>query len=150
MTIERRWFAVALLALLSSPLLAAECSTTIQGNDAMQFNKSSITVPASCAEFTVTLEHTGNLPRNVMGHNWVLTTTADMQAAAANGMQAGLDNNYVDPGDARILAHTRVIGGGESASVTFDVAPLRSGGPYSYFCSFPGHSALMKGTLKVQ
>lgn len=117
MAMKARWFAAVSVALLSSPLLAAECSTTIQGNDAMQFDKSSITVPASCAEFTVTLEHTGKLPRNVMGHNWVLTTTAHMQAAAANGIQAGLDNNYVDPGDARVLAHTRVIGGDRKSVV---------------------------------
>lgn len=147
---KRQCFAVALLALFSPPLLAAECSATIEGNDMMQYNKSSITVPASCTEFTVHLKHVGTLARNVMGHNWVLTKTADMHAVDADGLKAGLDNNYVKPGDPRVVAHTKVIAGGESTSVTFEVAPLKSGGPYSFFCSFPGHIGLMNGTLTVE
>lgn len=147
---KMQWLGLALLAFASTPLLAAECSTTIEGNDMMQFNTSSITVPASCTEFTVTLKHVGKLARNVMGHNWVLTKTADMQAVEADGIKAGLDNNYLKPDDARVIAHTKIIGGGESASVTIDVAALKTGGPYSFFCSYPGHSGLMKGTLKVE
>ncbi|MGV2904933.1 azurin, partial [Achromobacter sp. AGC25] len=83
------------------------------------------------------------------GHNWVLTTTADMQGAVNDGMAAGLDNDYVKKGDARVLAHTKVIGGGQTDSVTFDVSKLAAGTDYTYFCSFPGHFALMKGTLKL-
>ena len=44
---------------------------------------------------------------------------------------------------------TKVIGGGESDSVTFDVSKLAAGQDYTYFCSFPGHFAMMKGTLKL-
>jgi azurin len=51
--------------------------------------------------------------------------------------------------DARVIAHTKVIGGGETDSVTFSTAALKAGEAYSYFCSFPGHSALMKGTLTL-
>ncbi|MNR67194.1 Azurin [compost metagenome] len=51
--------------------------------------------------------------------------------------------------DARVIAHTKVIGGGQSDSVTFDVSKLAAGTDYTYFCSFPGHFALMKGTLKL-
>lgn len=147
---KRQWFALALLAFASTPLLAAECSTTIEGNDMMQYDKSSITVPASCDQFTVKLVHTGKLAANVMGHNWVLTKPNDMKAVEADGIKAGLENNYIKPNDPRVIAHTEVIGGGESTSVTFDVAPLKSGGPYSFFCSFPGHAALMKGELTVE
>ena len=42
-----------------------------------------------------------------------------------------------------------MIGGGESTSVTFDVSKIKDGGPYEFFCSFPGHAALMKGTISV-
>ena len=70
-------------------------------------------------------------------------------AVAADGMTAGVDAQYVKPGDARIVAHTDMIGGGETTSVTFDVAKIRDGGPYQFFCSFPGHSMLMKGKLVV-
>ncbi|MDT4872980.1 Azurin [compost metagenome] len=85
-----------------------------------------------------------------MGHNWVLTTAADMQGAVTDGMAAGLDKNYVKDGDTRVIAHTKIIGSGEKDSVTFDVAKLKAGEQYAFFCSFPGHSAMMKGTLEVK
>ena len=52
------------------------------------------------------------------------------------------------PGDARVLAFTEVIGGGESNSVTFDLAALTDS-ESTYFCSFPGHWTVMKGVLKI-
>lgn len=144
----RHLFAIGLLG-LSAPALAAECKVTVDSTDAMQFVTKSLVVPASCKNFTITLKHTGKLPRNVMGHNLVLGKAADMAAINADGMKAGLDNQYVKPGDARVIAATKVIGGGESTSVSFPVAKLKAGESYTYFCSFPGHSALMKGTLTV-
>ncbi|AEB84756.1 azurin [Alicycliphilus denitrificans] len=128
---------------------AADCATEINGNDAMQYDKTSISVPASCKQFTVTLKHTGKLPKATMGHNWVLAKTADMQGVVADGVAAGLGKNYVKDGDTRVLAHTKVVGGGESDAVTFATSALKAGGPYSYFCSFPGHSVVMKGSLAL-
>ena len=136
-------------ALLTAPAMAATCDTEIEGNDALQFSKSSIAVPQSCKQFTVKLKHTGKLPKAAMGHNWALTKTSDYQAAAADGMAAGLDKNYVKAGDARVIAHTRIVGGGETDSVTFETAKLKAGDAYTFFCSFPGHSGVMKGTLSL-
>lgn len=130
-------------------LAAAACSVDVQGNDAMQFNTKSIAVDKSCKEFTVNLTHPGKLPKASMGHNWVLTTQADMQKVATDGMAAGLDKDYVKPGDPRVIAYTKVIGGGEKASVTFDVSKLKAGEKYAFFCSFPGHWAIMKGELTL-
>jgi azurin len=79
----------------------------------------------------------------------VLTKDADKQGVATDGMGAGLAQDYVKAGDTRVIAHTKVIGGGESDSVTFDVSKLTPGEAYAYFCSFPGHWAMMKGTLKL-
>ena len=118
----------------SKPATVADCATTIEGNDAMQFNADAITVPASCAEFTINLKHVGTMPVNAMGHNVVVAAAPE----------------YVKADDARIIAHTRMIGGGESAAVTFDVAKLKEGGPFKFFCSFPGHLSLMQGSLQVQ
>jgi azurin len=146
----RKLIALALLAVLSTPLMAAECATTIEGSDAMQFNQKTITVPKTCKTFTVTLKHTGKLPKTAMGHNWVLTHSADESAVIADGMKAGAANSYEKPGDTRIIAHTKLIGGGEADSTTFNVAKLKAGESYAYFCSFPGHAALMKGTLSLK
>lgn len=139
-------FAPLLLAV--SPAFAA-CSVAIDGNDAMQFDTKNIDVPKSCRDFTVRLAHSGKLAKNVMGHNWVLAKSADVRGIANDGMAAGLDNAYIKPGDARVIAYTAVIGGGESTSVTFAVNMLAADGEYSFFCSFPGHWSLMKGRLKI-
>ena len=115
----------------------------------MQFNVKNIEVPKSCKTYTITLNHVGKMPKSSMGHNIVLTATADATAVAADGMKAGAAADYVKAGDTRVLAHTKVIGGGESTSVTFDVSKLKAGADYTYFCSFPGHSFIMKGSLKL-
>jgi azurin len=138
-----------LLAGLSSQVWAADCSVEISSNDAMQFDKTSISVPQSCKQFTVKLKHSGKMAKNVMGHNWVLTKTADMQGVASDGIAAGLDKSYLKVGDARVIAHTKVVGGGESDTVSFAPSKLKAGEAYSFFCSFPGHSGIMKGTVQV-
>lgn len=145
----RKLFAVALLCLLSTPLLAAECATTIEGNDAMQYDKQTITVPSTCKTFAVTLKHVGKLPKTAMGHNWVLSHSSDKDGVIADGMKAGAANSYEKPNDARIIAHTKLLGGGESDTVTIDIAKLKKGETYAYMCTFPGHAALMHGTLSI-
>lgn len=145
----RQVLALALLGLSATPLWAADCSATIDGNDAMQYDQKNITVPKTCKQFTVTLKHTGKLPKASMGHNWVLSTAADESAIIADGMKAGAEQNYVKPNDARVIAHTKLIGGGESDSISFAVSKLKAGEAYAYFCTFPGHAALMKGTLTL-
>ncbi len=47
-----------------------------------------------------------------------------------------------------MLASTKVVGGGESATVTFPTSILKKGGAYSYECTFPGHNSVMRGVLK--
>jgi len=141
---------IAALSLTASgPLLAAQCTAEISGNDAMKFDKTVIEVSKSCKEFTLNLKHVGKLPKASMGHNWVLTKTADMQGVANEGITAGPANDYIKPNDARVIAHTKLIGGGETASVKFPVSKLEPAGAYSFFCSFPGHVALMKGEVKL-
>jgi azurin len=145
----RKLIAIALLGLLSTPLMAAECATTVEANDAMQFNVKTITVPKTCKTFAVTLKHTGKLPVTAMGHNWVLSHSADEAGVIADGMKAGAANSYEKPGDARIISHTKLIGGGQSDTATLNVSKLKAGEQYAYFCTFPGHAALMKGTLSL-
>jgi len=127
---------------------ADPCQLEISANDQMQYDKQTLTVPASCKEVTLTLRHTGKLPREAMGHNWVLVNAADFNAVASTGMSAGLGNDYVAPGDKQVLAHTKTIGGGQTTSVTFPTSILKPGGDYRYLCTFPGHNALMRGTFK--
>lgn len=130
--------------------VVTDCATEIEGTDAMQYNVSSIVVPSSCEDFKITLKHTGTLPVTAMGHDVVITRQSDMQAVDADGIAAGAAAGYVKPDDARVIAHTSLIGGGETTSVSFPVSKIQGDGPYVFFCSFPGHSALMKGSISVQ
>ena len=127
--------------------VVADCATTLEANDAMQYSANAIVVPASCAQFTINLKHVGTMPVAAMGHNVVVSKEADMAAIAADGAGAGPE--YLKAGDTRVIAQTKMLGGGESTSVTFDVAKVKDGGPFKFFCSFPGHLALMQGSLEV-
>lgn len=132
----------------SSPALVENCATTLESNDAMKYNADSITVPASCTTFTIHLKHVGTMPVGAMGHNVVVAKQADMSGIAADGMTVTPEHLKAD--DARVIAHTAMIGGGGTSSLSFDVALIKDGGPYRFFCSFPGHLALMQGSLQVQ
>ncbi|WP_085630938.1 MULTISPECIES: azurin [unclassified Pseudomonas] len=142
--------AVSLLALASGQLMAAECKTTVDSTDQMSFNTKAIEIDKSCKTFTVELTHSGSLPKNVMGHNLVISKEADMQPIATDGLAAGIDKNYLKEGDARVIAHTKIIGAGEKDSLTIDVSKLTAGQAYGFFCSFPGHISMMKGTVTVK
>lgn len=147
----RTTFAILALAgwMLCGTASGQECAQTIEGNDLLQFNLAEVRVSASCDEITITLQHVGSLPANVMGHNWVLTTTADYMPVATAGQAAG-PPGYMPEGDPRVIADTDLIGGGESSSVTFDLSGLEPGGDYTYFCTFPGHYVLMNGKFIIE
>src|SRR6202047_1924618 len=119
-------------ALAAAPYAHAAdpCQLEISGNDLMQYDKPELSAPATCKQITVTLHHSGKLPKEAMGHNWVLVNAADVTAVATAGMGAGLASDFVAPGDQRVLAHTQTVGGGESTSVTFPTSILKKGGAY--------------------
>ena len=127
---------------------AGNCATTVESNDNMQFNTKDIQVSKACKEFTITLKHTGTQPKSGMGHNIVISKAEDMDGVLKDGAAAGADADYVKAGDARVVGHTKLIGGGEEASVTVDPAKLADGS-YKFYCSFPGHGALMNGTVTL-
>jgi azurin len=137
--------------LLGTPAQAAKlCKLEISGNDMIQYDKKQLKVGADCTQVELTLTHTGKLPAASMGHDWVLVKADDMTAVASDGLAAGAANDYVKKDDARVIAHTKVIGGGESASVTFATSALKKGQSYKYLCTFPGHNALMSGDFTIE
>lgn len=148
-TLTKATLALALLGAASFAHAAPNCTVKLQGNDAMQFDLKTATVSASCPKITIELVHTGKLNAQVMGHNVVVTQTADVNAVSSAGMKAGAAAQYVPKGDPKVVAATAVIGGGASTSVSFAGNKLKPGGDYTYFCSFPGHAGIMKGQLVV-
>ena len=101
-------------------------------------------------ELTVNLTTISSLPATAMSHNWVLLTQETDAEAFNKAAIKAKANDYVAPEmENQVLQNTGLVGGGETASVTFS-APENTG-DYEYICSFPGHfSAGMKGVLSVQ
>ena len=123
------------------------CKLDITANDLIQYDKKELKVAGDCTQVELTLKHSGKLPITAMGHNWVLVNTPDANAVANAGLAAGAKNDHVQAGDKRVIAHTKLIGGGQTATVTFPTSALKKGGDYTYLCTFPGHSAIMRGKL---
>ncbi|WP_136481623.1 azurin [Cognatitamlana onchidii] len=121
-------------------------SIILTSNDAMQFNKKEIKVKAG-AKVTLTLKHVGKMDKSVMGHNFVLLKQGVDLVAFGNKAATKKETDYIPSGTDDIIAHTKLIGGGETAVIEFD-APAK--GVYDFLCSFPGHYALMKGKFIVE
>lgn len=147
-----RWIlgaALAMTLLFPGEAEARSCAVTVEVRDSLNFSLKEITVDSSCESFSLTLKHAGKMPVSSMGHNWVLTRTEDFDGAVTDGQMSGADNNFVKPGDERVLAATKVIGGGEETTISFDPSLLKPGDDYTFFCSFPAHFVLMRGKLIV-
>ena len=140
---------IVLLAVTSVSAQAA-CDFDIPVNDTMLFSIQEMVAESSCETITVTIHHEGKLPKTVMGHNWTLSKTEDLQGIAMDGMNAGLDNNYIKPGDERVIAHTELVGSGEQDSISFSPSELTPGEDYSFFCSYPGHWSVMRGKFVLK
>ena len=119
-------------------------NVVLNSNDQMKFDKKIIRV-SSNQKVTLTLNHNGKFPAISMGHNFVLIKKdVDVNEYALRA--AGARNSeYIPEGDNEI-AYTRMLGGGESDTITFD-AP--EPGKYVFICSFPGHYQLMMGEFIV-
>ena len=136
-------------ALVLSTSAFADCSVSIKVGDSLAYDTDAIEVPASCDEVTVTIEHTGTLPAQAMGHNWVRAADTDWESVASAGTASGFEGNFVPAGADRVIASTKLVGGGESDSVTFSTAGMESGSGYTFICSFPGHWSVMRGSFKL-
>ena len=121
-------------------------NVAITSNDGMRFDVRKINV-SSGQKVRVTLTHTGKLDKRIMGHNVVFLKNGVKPSAFAVKAAAARDNDYIPKGTTEVIAHTKMIGGGETTVIEF-IAP--EAGTYNYICSFPGHYAMMKGKLIVE
>ena len=120
---------------------------SIAGNDLMQFDTKEIKVPAG-SKVRLTLTHSGQLAKAAMGHNFVLLSQGIVLEDFATSAMQATDSDYIPAGsEDAVIAHTKLIGGGESDTIEFD-AP--AAGSYDFLCTFPGHFALMQGKFIVE
>lgn len=137
------------LALQAPSAGAVECAVDISGGDSLSYSRASIAVPRACEAFTIRFAHRGIRPRETMGHNWVLSTLGHMQGVVDDGLIAGAQRHYLKPDDERVLASSRMLGGGESEELRFDTGRLRPDEVYVFFCTFPGHASRAKGLIRL-
>lgn len=96
------------------------------------YDKNELRAPAN-SRITLTFKNTADANSGLL-HNWVLVRPGTADAVANDGIAAGEANDYIKPGDNRVIVHTKMIKPGESDTITFDAPPA---GTYDYICTFP-------------
>ncbi|MCP2026092.1 azurin [Flavobacterium sp. HSC-32F16] len=133
----------------SAPIAAPteENVLVIEGNDQMQFNTNELKAVAG-KPIKLTLKHVGKIPKEAMGHNLVILQEGTDEAAFALKANDAKATDYIPESEkASIIAHTKLLGGGEEDTIEFTIDKK---GTYKFICSFPGHVAMMKGVLIVE
>ena len=72
------------MLLFATAVHGKNCALQIAGNDMMQYDKKVLQVDSSCQQVTVTLTHSGQLPK-----------AADKEATVAAGVTAGPQHGYL-------------------------------------------------------
>lgn len=122
-------------------------TVSITADDTMKFSLTEIRAQAG-EKVRVTFKNVGRMPKQAMGHNWMLLVPmADGEVLALAQAAAARAPEYLPADTAKIIAHTKLLGPNESDTVEF-TAPAAPG-DYPFVCTFPGHAALMKGKLIV-
>lgn len=130
-----------------APATATDGVIALNAGDDMKFDLTEIRVKEG-QTVKLTLTHTGKMEKTAMGHNFILLAAGVTLGDFATKAMAAQSTDYI-PADSEkdIIAHTKLLGGGESDTIEF-TAPAK--GTYEFLCSFPGHSALMKGSFIVE
>ena len=137
----------AVLSAGAASLSAAPRVVEITANDQMKFSVATIDAKVG-EEIKVVFKNVGTLPKEAMGHNWVLLKPGADVAGFATAAMTAKDTDYVPAakkGD--VVAFVKVLGPKQEGDVTFTVP---AAGDYTFICSFPGHYMLMKGVLKAK
>ncbi len=138
-----------LLAAFISNASAEDAKIEITGNDQMQYNIKAFEVTEG-QKVVLSFKHIGQLPAIAMGHNVVILKSGTAVPAFATKCAPAKDAGYIpqdEESKKEIVAHTKMLGGGESEEITF-TAP--AAGDYPFICSFPGHFAIMQGVMTVK
>ena len=84
-----------------------------------------------------------------MTHNLVITTPGSADEIGTAALSLGLKGPELEyvPKSAKVLYHTGLLQP-DSAETIYFVAPEKPG-TYQFVCTYPGHAAVMRGTLTV-
>ena len=115
----------------------------------MTYSRNTITA-APGERLKLRLVSTGQLPRTVMTHNWVLLTLGADAKKFSEAAALTPATGYIPAAlKSQIVAKTEMVGPGEQSEIIFTV-PAKPG-TYPFLCTFAGHFAAgMAGTLIVK
>lgn len=132
----------------TKPEAAAAVTLELSAGDDMKYDKDTLRAKPG-QEVTVVLHHTGKQSKESMGHDFVLLKLGTDYKTFGEAATKAPDRNNL-PADLmnQTLAHTEIIGGGETTQVTF-TAPTVAG-YYPYVCSFPAHFTMMHGVMVIE
>lgn len=120
----------------------------LEGHDNMTFTGGDLFKVKAGEEVTLTLKNVGELPKESMGHNVVILTPGTDHAEFGGEAFKAKDDDYIPATfSSSIVDHTKLLGPGESDTITFTID---TPGVYTYICSFPGHWGTMRGTIVVE
>lgn len=119
----------------------------LAGNDQMKYSATELKAVAG-KPIKLTFKHIGTIAKEAMGHNVVILKPGTDAAAYATKALEAKATDYIPASEAAsVVAHTKLLGGGEEDVIEFTIAEK---GTYEFICSFPGHSSMMKGVLIVE
>lgn len=131
----------------SAPSSAAR-TIEITANDQMKYSVTELQAKPG-EQLHVVLTNIGSMPKEAMAHNWILLKAGSDPMTFAGAAATAKDQGYIPASlNDQIIAKIDLVGPHQSGEVTFK-APDQPG-QYPFLCSFPGHVALMRGTLTVK
>ena len=116
----------------------------VNSDDSMLYDKNVLRAKAG-KNIILTLNHIGKLPKNIMGHNLVLLKM-NVDVNVFSKLALEFKNNDYIPLNEDFITHTKMLGGGESDTISFTI---NEPGEYKYVCTFPGHYQMMQGVLII-
>jgi azurin len=122
-------------------------SLQLKANENMRYNRELFRVRAG-KKISLFFKNTGAKSATSMAHNVViLKNGVDIADFADVARNAKTEQCVPSSLDSLIIAHTRLVNGGDSDQVEFIIPKP---GIYDFICSFPGHWGTMQGKIVVQ
>jgi azurin len=122
-------------------------SIQLKANENMRYDKELFRVRAG-KKISLIFKNTGAKSAASMTHNVVILKSGVDIADFADIAHNAKTEQYVPSSlDSLMIAHTRLVGGGDSDQVEFIIPKP---GIYDFICSFPGHWGTMQGKIVAQ
>lgn len=127
--------------------VASTDEIVLEGDDQMKYDKTLFKVKAG-QDVKLKLTNVGKLPAAAMSHNAVILLPGTNVQEFGEAAVTAKDSEHIPQNMlADVVAHTKMLGPGESDEITFK---LPEAGVYDFICTFPGHWGTMRGKIVAE